>query len=171
MAFKDKNKWRGSVTIQGKRYTKTFLNKKLAEIWEAQTKLAHEKKSLSLNVTDTEPITKLIGKYLKSCQGFKKSSTVTREKYSLTMFQKFCEKHVIITCGDLDKGTWKEYIEFRKDSSTRTINLDLQTINKMFQWGIEEELITNNPMICFKIHPLNDKVINYTPIYLSDLEI
>ena len=145
MAHKINNKWRGSVTINEKRYTKVFTEKKLAQIWELQTKTNHEKKSLSLKVSDSEQIDKLIKKYINSCTGFKKNRTIIREKHSLNAFSEFCKKHLIFNCDDLNKKTWKKYIEFRKNTSNRTINIDLQTINRMFSWAVDEEIICNNP--------------------------
>lgn len=175
MAHKIKNKWRGSVTVNGKRYTKVFTEKKLAQIWELQTKTNYEKKSLSLRVSDNEQIDKLIKKYINSCKGFKKTKTIVREEHSLNAFYEFCKKHLMFNCDDLNKKTWKKYIEFRKGAnvSNRTVNIDLQTINRMFSWAVDDEIICNNPFSDAK--KLREKTPNkpsyFTPEQVENLLI
>ncbi|WP_372365399.1 tyrosine-type recombinase/integrase [Candidatus Uabimicrobium sp. HlEnr_7] len=168
MAHRFRSKWRGSVRHNGQKFQKTFSTKKLAQIWEGQKKYDLEKKEIGIDIEDSLSIDNLSNQYLKFCREFKKLRSAIREEQSIKKFLEFCGKKLIFTCSDIERKTWKKYADYRKDVSNTTINFDLKTINRMFKWAMEEELVTKNPFASFKSLPVAQA---NKPQYLTPKEI
>ncbi len=124
-----------------------------AELYEAQLKIKHEKRILELPVQEEISINELFLLYEKHIKKYLRPRTLERDKGSLRFWRRFFSNKSIAYNTEIRTTTWSEFRDWRKKRltcrnkypSNRTINLDLQTINKCFKWAIEQNIVTSNP--------------------------
>ena len=171
----DRKNWKSSITINGKRYTKSgFSSKRAAELWEAQIRIKAERNELGLRSSDTMLLENLTKKFVKSSYEYKKHKAAKRDESAINVFLLYCDENNILSYEDVKKNTWVDFVNRRvfDGRSKRTINIDLQTINRMFIFGVERDLITNNPFNNAKLFKLNkpDPPVFFTPDLLVAIE-
>ena len=153
MAYRHKKKWMGTITLGGKRYRKTFSEKKYALMWEQQKAREHELGILNIGRNDTTQVSELTDRYMSDIKTRLSKGSIDSEKVRIGNLTNYCIKAGAILASDLDKAFWYSYIEYLKSRGQKevTINGTLCTLGRVIKCGIDSELIFQNPFESCKL--------------------
>ena len=164
MPFRVKNGYWVSRWIEGniRRSKAGFLRKRYALIYEYQQKLRIEQGLIGIKSPVHIDIEKFFEQYLKERKDHLKKKSYEREVSCIGIWREFFTEKGITSTRELDIRTTDLFKNWRgtrltpqsKTPSKRTINLDLMTIRKIFNWGLEKEIISKNPFEKVELYKL-----------------
>lgn len=151
--------WRASINIDGVRFQKRgFLSKQIAELWENQQLINHQRHLVNLPVDDQADLRQVIANYLDYANKYKAKNTSYRESWMLRRWCKFFDRLSIRLIHEIPKDLVYRYISFREmQTSMRemppkpsTLNIEVRALILCFDWCVERGLIAENPIKNFK---------------------
>lgn len=165
MAHRYGKKWRGSVTVNGKRYRRLFTEKRFAEKWELQIKKDAEKKLVGIS-SSKEEIEEAQQHFLAELSVLVKEKTIEGIHHSLQSFLSFCDEKSIHYLDEVKRKHWIEYITHRKNQGKKdtTINQNLQNIKRFLNWCVESRYIGENVFQNLKKIKVNKPDL---PVYIT----
>lgn len=179
MAHYDKKTktWRVHLRICGKRIQKRgFLSKQIAEIWEKQQVVKFQQDLVGLPSEDHAEIPSILDAYLDYSRKYKTPKSAKREESSLNHFRIYFKMRHWHVVREIHDDCIYPYLEWRekiigphgRPPSTRTLNLEMETIRRCFEWAVSRKLVGKNP---FEQVPLFRQKKKGLPRYLTTEEI
>jgi integrase len=128
---------------KNKQYKKEgFKTKSEAEAWES------EKRRELKNPPAPEPIrltfSQASNQYVEDCKARYQKNTWRQKAFVYRNFLSFLNDDPLIE--SIPKQKFTEYLKYRKDKDGNcAANRDLKEFNALYNWGIRQELLSNNP--------------------------
>ena len=158
MPYKEGKKWRGKVTHQGQRYTKIKDTKTAAIEWEVQKK--KELKIPEKPLPSKLDLLSFCSEYLIHAKKFNIKTYQEKSGLCKRLLQNWGKD---INVCEITPRMAQQYLD--KQFSTRSgnaANKDRKNLKRLFNWGIELEIIYHNPVSKIEIYPHQRKP-TYTP--------
>jgi len=135
--------WRYDFTYQKKRYTSTFLRTK-REAMQAEAKRKEELKNPKPIMNDSKDMEfyKLVAKRLFFLENFRSARHFKENCY---LSKRWCRWWKNPLCSQITKESVESFLLTRKKISNYTANMDLRNLRAMFNFGLKNGYIFNNP--------------------------
>lgn len=156
--FVKKKGWRYDFTHKGTRYSKTWFPTK-AKAQQTEAEKRKEITNLKAKIqsgtaqTDTDFLT-LCNRRLDYAKSFNSGEHFRHVLYHA---RRWIRKWKNCYCSDISKMMVEDYILERAKVSPDTANKDLRYLRAMFNYGINKELISNNPTKGIAFLPVEKK--------------
>lgn len=165
--YKNRDKWRCQITVNGKRKSKSFATKKEAFSWAAQAEREISILTKGENLDQNFTVKDLLERYMEEITANKasKDKEIIRLKRFIREEAAFVNKKL----SDIKKSDVDAWIDRRlKEVSEGTLKRELNIIKHAFRVAIERwEWIEKNPFVGSKIikaPPPRDRILSWFEI-------
>lgn len=153
--FKKGKGWRYDFTIEEQRATKAWFNTKK----EAMAAEAKRREELQNPIAVKEALIDMVFLDLVNSRldDMKESNSEAHYSDTCYMAKRWVEEWGDMPCASISKDMVRKFILKRAKVSHYTANKEIRCLRATFNYGIEQELVTNNPVKGSKFLPVDKK--------------